>query len=173
MTVLGLLAAYSTLFAAGFGIALLLMRASAINLIELAALSWLLGVGIVSLLLWFGGIFISGLALQLFVTLACVVLGFAGWRLKKTKTIQVSLPRPNNRVEWILASALAIELAIIFFVSLKHTLGWDGLFNWEIKARYAFLNFGVLPQSYYASPGRAFSHPEYPLAIPFTELWLY
>jgi len=173
MTVLGLLAAYSTLFAAGVGIALLLMRALAINLIELAALSWLLGVGIVSLLLWLGGIFISGLALQLFVTLACVGLGFAGWKLKKTKTIQLSLPRPNNRLEWILASALAIELAIIFFVSLKHTLGWDGLFNWEIKARYAFLNSGVLPQSYYASSGRAFSHPEYPLAIPFTELWLY
>ena len=81
MTVLGLLAAYSTLFAAGFGIALLLTRASPINLIELAALSWLLGVGIVSLLLWLGGIFVSGLVLQLFVTLACVVLGFSGWKL--------------------------------------------------------------------------------------------
>jgi hypothetical protein len=47
------------------------------------------------------------------------------------------------------------------------------LFNWELKARYAFLSSGILPQSYYSSPGRAFSHPEYPLAIPFTELWLY
>ena len=56
---------------------------------------------------------------------------------------------------------------------MKHTLGWDGLFNWELKARYTFFNSGVLPESYYSSPGRAFSHPEYPLAIPLTELWLY
>jgi hypothetical protein len=56
---------------------------------------------------------------------------------------------------------------------LKHTLGWDGLLVWEIKGRYAFLSFGILPESYYSSPGRAFSHPEYPLGIPFTELWLY
>ena len=183
MNLLGLFAAYVTLFAAGLGIIVLLLRrltrlrqgygGQAINLIECAALSWLFGSGVVSLLLWLGGIVVSGLVLQLSVTLACVALGFTGWRIKKSNAIHFSLPRPNNRLEWILAGLLALELGTIFFVSLKHTLGWDGLFNWEIKARYAFLNGGVLPQSYYSSPGRAFSHPEYPLAIPFTELWIY
>jgi hypothetical protein len=174
MNVLGLFAAYVTLFAAGLGVAMFCLRDSArVNAIECAALSWLFGAGVVSLLLWLGGIVFSGLVLQLFVTLACVVLGFIAWRIKKTNAIRFILPRPSNRLEWILASLLALELITIFFVSLKHTLGWDGLFNWEIKARYAFLNSGALPQSYYASPGRAFSHPEYPLAIPFTELWLY
>jgi hypothetical protein len=183
MNVLGLFAAYVTLFAAGLGVVILLLRTSirlrqgyggqAINLIECAALSWLFGAGVVSLLLWLGGIVFSGLVLQLFVTLVCVVLGFIAWKIKRTNAIRFSLPRPSNRLEWILASLLAFELITIFFVSLKHTLGWDGLLNWEIKARYAFLNSGALPQSYYSSPGRAFSHPEYPLAIPFTELWLY
>src|SRR5207244_2477435 len=83
------------------------------------------------------------------------------------------LPLPSSPVEWLLTALLLLELLAVFFVSLKHTLGWDGLFNWEIKARYAFLNNGVIPSSYYSSSGRAFSHPEYPLAIPFTELWLY
>jgi len=173
MTLPGLLAAYLTLFAAGFGIVMLLTRGTVLNLVECAGLSWLFGVGVVSLLLWLGGIFLSGLILQSFVALVCVALGIVAWRMQRSTSIQFSLPRPSNRVEWILASALAIELVIIFFVSLKHTLGWDGLFNWEIKARYAFLSSGVLPQSYYANPGRAFTHPEYPLAIPFTELWLY
>lgn len=173
MNVLGLFAAYLTLFAAGLGVVVLLVRTSTINMIECAALSWLFGAGVVSLLLCLGGIAFSGWALQLLVTLACVALGFAGWRIKKTNAIRFSLPRPNNRLEWILATLLLVELLTIFFVSLKHTLGWDGLFNWEIKARYAFLNSGTLPQSYYSSSGRAFSHPEYPLAIPFTELWLY
>jgi hypothetical protein len=173
MNLLGLFAAYLTLFAAGFGMALLFLRNARVNVIEIASLSWLFGMGIVSLLLWLGGIFVSGLILQSLVTLVCLVLGFGAWKILKTKSVRFSLPRPSNRLEWILASLLAIELIAIFFVSLKHTLGWDGLFNWEIKARYAFLSSGVLPQSYYSSPGRGFSHPEYPLAVPFTELWLY
>jgi hypothetical protein len=174
MTFVGLLAGYFTLFAAGAGLVFLLTRDSTpINMIECACLSWLFGVGIVSLGLWLGGIVISGLALQSLVTAACIALGVVGWRIKRTKPLQFSLPRPNGLMEWTLGALLLIELIAIFFVSLKHTLGWDGLLDWEIKARYAFLNSGVLPQSYYSSAGRAFSHPEYPLAIPFTELWLY
>src|SRR2546423_5123760 len=173
MTLLGLCAAYLTLFAAGFGIVLLLMRATRLNVIECASLSWLLGVGVISLLLWLGGLVCSGLVLQSLVTLACVALGIVGWRIQRSTSIRFAWPRPNNRLEWILAVLLALELIAIFFVPLKHTLGWDGLLNWEIKARYAFLNSGVLQSSYYSSPGRAFSHPEYPPAIPFTELWLY
>lgn len=174
MTLLGLLAGYFTLFAAGIGVALILPKDSTrINIVELACLSWLFGVGTVSLLLWLGGIVFSGLVLQFFATLVCVVLGIVGWRIKRKGTIHFPLPRPRTRLEWILGGLLLVELIVIFFFSLKHTLGWDGLLNWEIKARYAFLNSGALPQSYYSSTARAFSHPEYPLAIPFTELWLY
>jgi hypothetical protein len=45
--------------------------------------------------------------------------------------------------------------------------------NWELKARYAFLNHGALPSEYFSGAGRAFTHPAYPLGIPFTELWIY
>jgi len=174
MTFIGLFAGYFTLLAGGGGLALILMRkANPIHAIECACLSWLFGVGIVSLSLWLGGIVLSGILLQSFVTVICLVLGVLGWRTRRLNQIRFSLPRPSNATEWILGTLLSIELALIFFVSLKHTLGWDGLLNWEIKARYAFLNSGVLPQSYYSSVGRAFSHPEYPLALPFTELWLY
>ena len=172
--ILGLLAGYFTLFAAGIGVALLIMRGSPrLNLIECACLAWLFGVGVVSLLLWLGGIFASGIVLQGLVMASCLVLGILGWRAKQRNQIEFSLPKPGNSIEWALAGLLLIELIAIFFVSLKHTLGWDGLLNWEIKARYAFLNGGVIPGSYYSNPGRAFSHPEYPLGIPFTELWLY
>jgi hypothetical protein len=174
MMFVGLLGGYFTLFAAGFGVMLVLMRSSPrISAIECICLSWLLGVGVVSLLIWTCGLIVSGLALQVLVTATCLILGILGWRTKQRSQIRFSLPRPNNRLEWILAALLLVELVTIFFVSLKHTLGWDGLLNWEIKARYAFLNSGTLPQSYYSNPARAFSHPEYPLAIPFTEVWLY
>ncbi len=174
MTLLGLAGAFFTLLVGGSGVFLWVLRASRrFNLIECASLAWLFGVGIVSLLLWLGGTFTSGLVLQSLVALLCLALGVSGWRAAQKREVHFSLPRPRSRLEWILAGVLLLELLIIFVISLKHTLGWDGLFNWELKARYAFLNSGVLPQSYYSGPGRAFSHPEYPLAIPFTELWLY
>jgi len=174
MILLGLAGAYFTLLVGGAGVALLVLRASTrINLVECACLAWLFGVGVVSLLLWIGGTFSSGFALQSVVALLCLVLGFFGWRVTQRPNVYLALPRPNSRLEWILTAALLLELLILFVVCLKHTLGWDGLLNWELKARYAFFNYGVPPGSYYSSPSRAFSHPEYPLAIPFTELWLY
>src|SRR5437667_1894205 len=174
MTLLGLSAAYVTILFAGFGITLLMFaKAGRLNLLECSCLSWLLGIGAVSLLVWLCGTFCSGLLLQAVVAIACLALGISGWTIKRKLGSKFTLPLPRNLIEWLLTSLLLVEITVFFYVSFKHTLGWDGLLNWEIKARYAFLNGGVIPGSYYSNPGRAFSHPEYPLAIPFTELWLY
>ncbi|HWY39752.1 MAG TPA: hypothetical protein VNX27_03050 [Chthoniobacterales bacterium] len=174
MIVLGLFAALFTIVVAGCGVTIsILAHASRINLVECACLSWLLGCGVVSLLLWICGAFCSGLLLQAIVALLCLLLAIAGWRATRQANVKFDVPRPATTTEWILAGIVAIEVAVLVFVSFKHTLGWDGLLNWELKARYAFLNGGNIPSSYYSSSGRAFSHPEYPLAIPFTELWLY
>ncbi|HYR22859.1 MAG TPA: hypothetical protein VEP30_08055 [Chthoniobacterales bacterium] len=174
MIVLGLFAALFTIFVTGLGVTMsIFARTGRFNLIESVCLGWLLGVGIVSLLLWVGGMFCSGFVLQAIVTVAGLALGILGWRAKQKADAQFHFPRPTNVTEWTLASIVLIEIAVLFFVSFKHTLGWDGLLNWELKARYAFLNGGAIPAVYYSSAGRAFSHPEYPLGIPFTELWLY
>jgi hypothetical protein len=174
MIVLGLVAALFAIFAAGLGVTMsIFARAGQINLIEGVCLGWLFGTGIISLLLWICGMLCSGILLQSVVTVACLVLGILGWRAKQRAHASLTLPRPANLAEWVLSSVVLVEIAILLFVSFKHTLGWDGLLNWEIKARYAFLNGGIIPASYYSSAGRAFSHPEYPPGIPFTELWLY
>jgi hypothetical protein len=174
MIVLGLFAALFTIFIAGFGVTLsIFARAGRINLIECGCLSWLLGCGIVSILLWLFGSFCSGLLLQAIVALVCVVLLIAGWCAKRNANATIDFPKPATITEWVLSGIIVVEVAVLVFVAFKHTLGWDGLLNWEIKARYAFLNGGSIPASYYSSAGRGFSHPEYPLGIPFTELWLY
>ncbi|MDQ2868067.1 MAG: hypothetical protein M3R59_06615 [Verrucomicrobiota bacterium] len=80
---------------------------------------------------------------------------------------------PDGKLEWLLLLLLLAQIAIVFYGSARQTLGWDGLLVWEIKARFAFLSGGHLPAQYFSEPGRAFSHPEYPLAIPFTQLWIY
>ena len=174
MIVLGLFAALFTIFIAGFGLTMsIFARTGRTNLIECACLTWLLGTGAVSLLLWICGMFCSGFILQTVVTIECLALAILGWRAKQHANATFALPRSASVTEWILSAIVSVEIAVLLFVSFKHTLGWDGLLNWELKARYAFLNGGSIPSSYYSSAGRAFSHPEYPLGIPFTELWLY
>jgi len=170
MNALGLFGAFGTLFAAGYGLlALLVRRGVRLSVAEQIALSWLFGTGSVSLLLWVFGFFAHGLLLQGLVSVVCISLGMVGWNLKTPLQIR-SKPR---WFEVVLTAVITIEIAIMFYLSFVHTLGWDGLLNWEIKARYAFANGGVLPAAYFSDTGRVFSHPEYPLAIPFTELWLY
>jgi hypothetical protein len=171
MSTLALLGAFGTLLVAGYGVLALLVRQKArLSLTEQIAFSWLLGIGAVSLLLWIFGLFVHGVLLPGLVSIICLLLGFVGWR----QTLPLSLGRRRPKpFEIFLGIIIAIEISIVFYLSFVHTLGWDGLLNWEIKARYAFANGGVIPASYFSDSGRAFSHPEYPLAIPFTELWLY
>lgn len=170
MNALGLFGALATLFAAGYGVLALLVRHSVrLSLAHRIAFSWLFGTGAVSLLLWGFGWFCDGVLLQGLVTMLCVWLGVIGWRMKMPRPV----PSKPNWFELLLSAVVAVEIAIMFYLSFAHTLGWDGLLNWEIKARYAFANRGTLPAPYFTDTGRAFSHPEYPLAIPFTELWLY
>ena len=171
MSALAVLGALGTLLVAGYGLLTLLARKETqLSLTEQIAFSWLLGTGAVSLLLWIFGLFVHGVLLPGLVSIICLSLGFVGWRRMVPRPLRRGRPNP---FEIFLAIIIVIEIAIVFYLSFVHTLGWDGLLNWEIKARYAFANGGVIPATYFSDSGRAFSHPEYPLAIPFTELWLY
>jgi len=172
MELIEVIAALATILAAGFGaITLLLREPKCLSLPEQFALSWLAGTGIVSLSIWLLGFVLSGPALFSVVSFICVVLPLVAWKTKGAFRFQKL--RKTNPIELALACILAVEILAVACLALTHTLGWDGLLNWEIKARYAFANGGVMPAAYLQDAGRAFSHPEYPLAIPFTELWLY
>ncbi len=174
MTALSLFFSFSVFFGAGAGILLLLGCAGfRLGAFEFAALAWLLGTGAVSLALWVCGVFfLRGAALQFAVaTIAATILA-TGWRGTQRNELP-RLPRSLSAVDWTLGAIVVAEFIIFCLASYKHTLGWDGLMNWELKARYAFLNQGALPGEYFSGGGRAFTHPTYPLGIPFTELWVY
>jgi general stress protein CsbA len=174
MSLFGLFGALGTLLLLGGGLsALLLARKGVINLAEWICLSWLFGVCAISLLLWLGGFLMSGAVLQSFVGAMAIVSAALGRRALARFQPAIRIPKPHGIVEWGLAVFLVAEIATICVVSFKHSLGWDGLLIWELKARYAFLNGGVLPAAYFQGIGRSFSHLDYPLAIPFTQLWLY
>src|SRR5467141_3743720 len=113
MMLLGLAGAYFTLLVGGAGVALWILTASKrLNLIECACLAWLFGAGVVSLLLWLGGTFTSGIALQCLVAALCLALGIVGWRTKQRRQGHFSFPLPKSTVEWVLATTLLLELFI-------------------------------------------------------------
>jgi hypothetical protein len=171
MDILIVVAALATVFACGYGgQTLFIRRTASLNSAEQLALSWLLGIGIISILLWIFGFFFRGASLPILVFSAAVSFAWMGWRRGVLPALSF---RHFSAAERCLALLLALQIAVIFYLALVHTLGWDGLLNWEIKARYAYLNDGTLPASYFQDEGRRFSHQEYPLCIPLTELWLY
>ncbi|MFL6531660.1 MAG: hypothetical protein ACJ8KX_14430 [Chthoniobacterales bacterium] len=174
MILLGLFVALLTIVCAGFGVLALLLRATPrVNAFEALALAWLFGTAAVSLLLCFFGLWISGNALQTVVSASCIALGCCGYRVLSQREVKFRFPRPRNLAEWLFAVVIAVQVAFVFLMVFQYPLGWDGLLNWEIKARYAFENGGALPSTYYSDASRSFSHPDYPLYLPLLELWFY
>jgi hypothetical protein len=168
----GILAAAMTILCAGFGATMLLVRRHP-TMLETCALAWLFGTGVVSFSLWIGGFFGRGIVLQIMVAAVCVSLGALGFRKWQASPSPEQTTRARKIPDRIFMVLFAVELMLIFWLSFQHTLGWDGLTVWELKARYAFLNGGVLPTAYFADASRWFSHPEYPLLLPLTETWFY
>src|SRR5262249_47433999 len=161
------LAAIGLTMAAGLGLVVLLAPARLYSH-EYVALSWLFGSMSVSFGLWLCSFFFHGLALQSAMSLLCLCLGTIAFvRRKGHGSIRLTT---SDRVLWAL---LLVQFVAVFYCSFKHTLGWDGLLNWEFKARIAYESGGSLPSTYFADQERAFSHPEYPLGIPNLELWFY
>lgn len=171
---LGALAGVIIIFAAGCGLTFLLARnAGQIALAELIALSWLFGAAVISLSLWLLGTMLRGIWLQSVVTMIAMVLVLAGAAQWRKRRVLVQIPRPRPWIESALSILLGLGIVLIFVLTFKHTLGWDGLVIWELKARYAYLNGGALPSVYFPDATRVFSHPEYPLFLPMLETWLY
>ncbi len=165
--------ALAVVFAAGIGITdLLIGRNSGYSKLERWSLAWLFGTGAVSLMLWLAGFVVSGdVRLRIVVVLASSTVAYLGGKTARQRTPQIRGTR--TIIDRTLFAIVLCEIVAVFVMSSRHGLGWDGLLNWEIKARYVFLNGGVMPAAYFGSVSRAFSHPEYPLFIPLTETWLY
>lgn len=159
-------------FGAGFGASMLLFRnATRVAIAELLALSWLLGTAVISLSLWLLAILLRGVWLQIAVTVISLALALGGVALFRKE--RVRMPRSLSWIEYALAAFLFLEIVVIGLATFQHTLGWDGLLIWELKARYAYLNGGALPFAYFSDATRAYSHPEYPLYLSMIEMWLY
>ncbi|HQR31151.1 MAG TPA: hypothetical protein PLK30_00335 [Blastocatellia bacterium] len=156
------------LLLAGVGISLWLLPKRPTSAAELFALSFLFGSATVSMASFLLGFVISGNRLRWSVALLCVAIGWNGIR-----QLRVKLPHGNlHSSKWLFVLA-ATQLTVVAWLSSVRVLGWDGLFNFEIKARLAFLNGGVLPLELLSDPSRTWTLQGYPLLLPLTESWFY
>ena len=171
IALLDLFVATATLAIGGCGVVSLLSQRR-LSWWEHCALAWFFGTSLVSLSLWIGGLFLRGTALQCTVTGICVLIGVIGLRRLRASGSK-QREASGTRFEFVLVMLFAIELIAMFWASFQDTLGWDGLVVWEIKARYAFLNGGVIPSAFFSDASRSFANPHYPLLLPLTETWFY
>jgi hypothetical protein len=174
VTVIRLTIALLVLVSAGWGVTVLLAgRNVRLRSFEVAACAWLFGTGAVSLSLWIGGLLFEGSVLVAVVTVVCLLVAAAGWAKVRSAQIRCSIGWPTAALEWTFLLIITAQIVTVSFSAFRQPLGWDGLLIWEAKARYAFLARGTLPSAYFQNQSWGHTHPEYPLLIPFTELWCY
>jgi len=167
------LAALLALLMGGLGVTVSLApRSRSMGTLEVLSLSFLFGAGFVSLASFCTSLFYRGPMLLWVVSAACVALGAAGvWAILRDRSrLRLSLPSDVRTI--VFSAILAAQIAVVVWVALHETLGWDGLAIWELKARLACLEGGGVPIGYFSDPTRAWSHPAYPLLVPLTESWL-
>jgi hypothetical protein len=161
------------LVAGGGAVWLIAPRGRKVSVVEGLSLALPVGAMIVSLASFGLGFWLSGKALRWAVGALCLALAVAGIVRKQPAAMKLSWPRPAGRGDYLLLGVLLIQISFIVWLSLRTTLGWDGLLVWEIKAHLACLSGGVIPPRYFSDPSRIWTHPEYPLWLPLTESWFY
>jgi hypothetical protein len=110
-------------------------------------------------------------SLVLFYVLIAMLVTVAARTRRITRAVR---PRPARgaRASILIGCAFAAILAI-GLVSIEDRLWWDGWAIWTLKARVLFLE-GTLPPAFFDSDsGYAFTHLDYPLAIPLVDWWVW
>jgi hypothetical protein len=110
-------------------------------------------------------------SLVLFYVLIAMLVTVATRTRRITRAVRPRLPR-GARAIILIGCAFAAILAIAL-VSIEDRLWWDGWAIWTFKARVLFLE-GTLPPAFFASDsGYAFTHLDYPLAVPLFDWWVW
>ncbi|MBL8188611.1 MAG: hypothetical protein JNK38_11420 [Acidobacteria bacterium] len=171
MDFLQITVAVLTLMVAGLGLGLLALPDRRKNALELFASSVLFGSAFVSVSLFLQGLLISGALLRWSVAALCLTVGAIGiWR-KGLPKMRWGWPATNSG-KWVLLIG-GVQLVALVWLNAQRVLGWDGLFNFEAKARLIFQNGGSVPMHLFFDPSRSWMLQSYPLLLPLTESWLY
>ena len=161
------------LWLAGLGLYCLLTReVKRYCIYEMIGLSFLLGTTFIAFGSLLTSFFLNGILSRVFLTTIC--LGLSGYGV--TRALQKNKLRLSEAGQrrWKFLPIL-ILLTQIFFVGwlgMRTTLSWDGLFNWEMKAK-VFYEQGGIPKRFLQSEALAWAHVDYPPLMPLNQAWIY
>ena len=160
----------------GLNVILLFDKKHVFSFPELAGLSYLVGMGAVSAELFFMWVFRIP-PRPVFVIAPFVIL--TGVNLKKYPALfKRLLPRtvtPPDVSELLLMAAVAFECAYTFFRSvIKPVEAYDAVAIWALKAKILFLSYPTFSGfARLVRDGFHGAHPDYPLLVPFGDVWFY
>jgi hypothetical protein len=176
--------ALAVLLGVGHALIGFLARHTKLYWFERWALAFLVGTAAVSGLWLAFGAFYGVIRPVWLLSLLSLVIMFCGARseVHRQRAHRAAADRRTQKtwtgkapLDVMLSVVLAVEFLALLLASLRTPLGWDGLFNFELKARLIFENdpSGTFPWAYLSDASRAWSHPQYPLMVPFAEFWIY
>ncbi len=174
------------LWLAGVGLYFLLTReAKQYCIYELAGLGFLLGTIFIALGSMLTSFFLPRGISRAILTLICLGLGSYGVRVLMQKPARskgvFSLSEGTLTAYGFLHSGiwkilqvviLLVQLSIVGWVGMNTTLSWDGLVNWEMKAK-VFYEAGGIPKRMLQSEALAWAHVDYPPLMPLNQAWTY
>ena len=169
-----LTAALATLLVFGYGLTNLLAGETPLYRIERAGIAFILGVGAASIC-WF---LLTPLYRAVPATAAVSVVAWsvaAAALVRKKTSLQPPAERSRQWWELPVAVVVVLEIVALAYAAMQTDLGFDAVFNFELKARLAFEHAtrGEIPLAFFSDDSRVWSHPRYPLLVPFAEFWIY
>lgn len=165
---IAVLLALTQIVVVGLPAALLLDRREAPSRGRLLGASFLLGSGIVWLVLLAissAGVVWSRVNVTAAILLVAIALWIAAWKVERAPA------PPASRATWIDLATLAF-LAIHGFLATRKPVGeWDFWAIWGLKAR-AFYEHGAIDWTFLRHPYNSFQHPDYPLLVPLNYVFV-
>ena len=172
---LATVAALTVLLVLGDGVLRMAARGVRLAWYERCALAWLCGTGAATIAWVLLAPAYRWLSPVWLVTAMALMLALAARRPDARRKGSGAAGVTFSPTDAMLAAVVLLQVGVLCAAAMWTTLGWDGLFNFELKARIAFEHSpaGQLPAAYFQDATRSWSHPRYPLLVPFTEFWIY
>ena len=161
---------------AGFNIAAACDKKCVLGKLELAGLSYLFGIGAISIEIFL--FYISGIKLTTFyIILPWLILSIVN--IPRYKVMVNSLTGSNISRRTIFEKALiamiALLIAYAFLMAMVRPIeSYDSVAIWSMKAKILYLTRPV-PSGFFTALKAKFAgaHPDYPLLVPLSEVWFY
>ena len=163
-------------FSVGFNVLVLLDRNKLIKGIEAAGVSFLLGIGMISLQMFILGVLGLSFGLVAILSPWIILLGYNLFFARKLLYGRLNLNIIlSSKFEKIIFGFLSFQVIYTFFRALiKPMESYDSVSINALKSKILYLR-GTISPGFFEIVGKRFhgAHADYPLLVSFSETWVY